>query len=469
MFDMTSAAFEDSSFEQLQERLAETEKRAAGLEVELGASKAALKLARSSAQRAADRTALLLRLEDALNETRGVEEIARAVIDRAVESVGASAGTIWLADDSGFRASSLCEGGRMEDLDGRSPVGDAMKRGMPVFLESRAQIEESYGGPTLSWSATACIPFPSAAHASGALALSFDVPHVFDGDERAFLTLIAWRCARAFERSRLREAEEAGRLRTSFVESRIAFIGEAGRHLTLAASPEQMLASIARLAVPSIADYSVVFATDGKVLAFAHHDPEQERVLQSALGWFTNPGTAVLRMLVPDQPILIRELAGDRAALLAINEEHAQILRRLSPRAYLVTPLVAGERVLGALHLAQAESGRCFDDQDRSLAIDLASRTATAMDVVRSHQQAIDSARLLDRIQGLLAHDLRNPLSAIRLCADLLHKSIGELPIERARQAAQTIERSVSWMDRAIQDIVDLAQTRTEEAGRGAS
>jgi PAS domain S-box-containing protein len=72
------------------------------------------------------------------------------------------------------------------------------------------------------------------------------------------------------------------------------------------------------------------------------------------------------------------------------------------------------------------------------------------------------AARLRDEVLGVVSHDLRNPLSVVRMCVSTLLEE--PAPDEAsARELLGEMSNSVDWMERLIQDLLDVASI---EAGR---
>ncbi|CAA9311605.1 MAG: hypothetical protein AVDCRST_MAG11-1532, partial [uncultured Gemmatimonadaceae bacterium] len=67
-----------------------------------------------------------------------------------------------------------------------------------------------------------------------------------------------------------------------------------------------------------------------------------------------------------------------------------------------------------------------------------------------------------DEVLGVVSHDLRNPVSAVAMCARVLLDDPPESAAER-RGLLEAISESAEWMQRMIQDLVDVASI---EAGR---
>jgi PAS domain S-box-containing protein len=71
------------------------------------------------------------------------------------------------------------------------------------------------------------------------------------------------------------------------------------------------------------------------------------------------------------------------------------------------------------------------------------------------------SLRARDEVLAIVAHDLRNPLSSIRLAANLLERP--HLPPNQLQRSGRTIRRAVALADRLIKDLLDVARI---EAGQ---
>ena len=72
---------------------------------------------------------------------------------------------------------------------------------------------------------------------------------------------------------------------------------------------------------------------------------------------------------------------------------------------------------------------------------------------------------------GVVSHDLRNPISAIAMCARVLEENAPSNPADRT-ELLKTIRESAAWANHLIQDLLDVAsiergqlslQTRSED------
>lgn len=163
------------------------------------------------------------------------------------------------------------------------------------------------------------------------------------------------------------------------------------------------LKAVAQLAVPSLADWCAVdlVQTDGKLerLSVAHTDPAK---IALALE---------LATLYPPKPdasrgalhVVRTRCSEFRAAIpveflkaAACDDRHFEMISSLGLTSYVIAPLIAHNRVYGAITVAQAESGRQFTESDVPLIEDLGRRAGLAIHDAGLYREAQESNRLLE-------------------------------------------------------------------------
>jgi PAS domain S-box-containing protein len=173
------------------------------------------------------------------------------------------------------------------------------------------------------------------------------------------------------------------------------FLAEAGDVLSSSLDYRTTLASVARLAVPTLADWSAVdvLEGDGSVerLAVEHTDPEKVALayeLEQRYPPDPDAPRGLRQVLRTGEPEMMSEIPQELLDRAAHDEEHRKLLRKLDLRSYMVVPLVARGRTLGAISLVYAESGRRYGEADLALAEELARRAALAVDNARLYNEA---------------------------------------------------------------------------------
>ena len=267
-------------------------------------------------------------------------------------------------------------------------------------------------------------------------------------------------------RRALREREEEARRASE--ASR--FLAEASALLGNSLDIHATLQQLARLAVPTLADWCMVDVVDergrAERLAITHTDPEKVRPLQDFLQRHPRPADAprgVSRVLRTGEPDWMAHLPEDALQSETWGgPERLDMLRTLGIRAYVVVPLIAGGRVLGALSLMQAESGRHYTEADVRLAEDLARRAARAVDNARLYQASQQAVRLRDEFLSVASHELRTPLTPIRIKVQGLQRQTqaaagGVLPVDKVASVLDTVSSQTRRLSTLVDGLLDVS------------
>jgi signal transduction histidine kinase len=130
-------------------------------------------------------------------------------------------------------------------------------------------------------------------------------------------------------------------------------------------------------------------------------------------------------------------------------------------QTYVATPLTHGGEIIGALALHFREAG-ALGATDRTFTLLLAQTAATALHRARSYDAAQAQRRRAElvagaraEVLGVVAHDLRNPLSLIVTSTELLEE---DLEATRRRQILDIAKRASKTMNRLIEDLLDTVQ-----------
>ena len=216
------------------------------------------------------------------------------------------------------------------------------------------------------------------------------------GGEPAVLSVSLDITDRKEAEARQREAERSSR-----------FLAEASRILTSSLDSTATLRTLARLAVPEIADWCAVHVVEGDVIecvAVAHVDPAMEARGRDIMARYPLRPTArygVPAVLRSGHPVLRRQIPDEFLAALARTPEDAGALRSLQLHSAMIVPLIARGRTLGTITFITAGSDRRYDANDLAVAEDLASRAALAVDNARLYADAEDRRREAEVIADL--------------------------------------------------------------------
>jgi serine phosphatase RsbU (regulator of sigma subunit) len=156
------------------------------------------------------------------------------------------------------------------------------------------------------------------------------------------------------------------------------------------------------MTVPELADWCTVSMPDGhgfvRAVAVAHVDPEKvafARRIGERYPSRTDAPAGVAQILRDGRSQLVNDIPPEMLTVAAQDDEHLQLLLEVGLQAGLSVPMTAGGRIIGALSLISAESGRRFTDADVTLAEELARRAGTAVDNARLYTERSNIARTL--------------------------------------------------------------------------
>jgi PAS domain S-box-containing protein len=248
------------------------------------------------------------------------------------------------------------------------------------------------------------------------------------------------------------------------------FLADVGAALATSLDHDETLTKIAQLAVRELADCCMIklVEDDGTLRNWkvVHADPAkadlawriEQLKLDAAGPHFASTALATKHTAVvsPVPPGHLESMVQD--------DQHLQILREIHATSYVALPLIAHERLLGALVLVRSESMRPYDADEIRLAEDLAYRAAHSIDSARLYKLSQQAIRARDEVLGVVAHDLRNPIHTAMLAADgLVRPEPDEERRQTASKLAEVIRRSLDRANRLIQDLLEVSCI---EAGR---
>ncbi|MDQ4105735.1 MAG: DUF4118 domain-containing protein [Actinomycetota bacterium] len=208
--------------------------------------------------------------------------------------------------------------------------------------------------------------------------------------------------ARQRAESSARQAQEDG--------DNLRLLAEISAELSSSLDYRATLTSMARLAVPALADWcSVDVLENGFInrLAMAHQNPEKARwARELQRRYLPDPDTqhGVPQVLRTGDSEFYAEITDEMLATLARDEEHLRLLRTVGFTCAMVVPLVARGRTLGAITLVSAESGRRYGNADLELAEEMGRRAGLAIDNARLYEEAQDEIAERRRAEEALRH-----------------------------------------------------------------
>jgi signal transduction histidine kinase len=195
---------------------------------------------------------------------------------------------------------------------------------------------------------------------------------------------------------------------------RAAFLAEAGRLLAESVDQATTLVALTKLALPTLGAWCIVDILEENNaihrLAIYHPDPEKQKLaeeLESSWMPELNDPFGAPAMQREQRTLAITDNIDETLADSAHSPRNLLILRQLGIGSLLTVPLVARNRLLGAITFVSADRSTSFSAQVYDLALVLQHSAETAN-------------RAKTAFLGAMSHELRTPLNAIGGYIDLL-------------------------------------------------
>ena len=131
---------------------------------------------------------------------------------------------------------------------------------------------------------------------------------------------------------------------------------------------------------------------------------------------------------------------------------------------FLGVPIVHDGRNVGNLYLSRTEGALPFSERDERAARLLAGFVGVSISNSRLYNEAMAAKRAREDLLATVSHDLKNPLSTIRISTHLLRRSAEPGTVNLAERIDRTAER----MTRLIGDLLDVSKIEAGVLGTAA-
>ena len=396
-------------------------------------------------RRAQERISRLQAVTAALSEALTPRQVLDVIVTQGIAALDAQAGAVWrVSDDGPFlemvgsagQALELTRGLERLALDEPQPMVEAVRHDRLVSYAHRQERDERYpeqASREVPFEALAAMPLRGSRGVLGALVVSFSRRRHLPPDEQEFFLALARQGAQALERANLYETAQHARAAAEASETQLRqLLSERERmEATLQERDERLRAA---LWASSTGTFRWDIRTGGL---------EWDENLDQLFG--LPPGRTV--QTVEDFLSLVHP------------DERAEARRRTDACAHEGADFEMDFRVVWAnerVHWLSCK-GKTFVDADgRPLYM-----TGACVDITVQKQQEAEARQLADferQILGIVSHDLRNPLSVVRMSAASLLKREGldEWQSKNVTRIVTATDRST----RLIRDLLDFSQAR---------
>jgi PAS domain S-box-containing protein len=247
---------------------------------------------------------------------------------------------------------------------------------------------------------------------------------------------------------------------------------EASASLASSLDLETVLQNLARVIVPSLADFFVVDLIEPddslRRIALAAADPGEEESIRELTDRYPRDPRriSIWPALQSGQPLVVSEVTDEFWKAYAVDPEHMTLARRIGTRSFVTLPLIVRNVVIGTMTMGMTRSGRRFTERDLPLAELLARRVAVAIENARLYDASRKAIRAREEFLAVTAHELKTPVATIRGLAQASLQELGDTDsLDQVRQSLQTIDQQAELLIRLVSQLRDVSRI---EAGQFA-
>ncbi|HZU84488.1 MAG TPA: GAF domain-containing protein, partial [Polyangiaceae bacterium] len=304
--------------------------------------------------------------------------------------------------------------------------------------------------------AAVCVPLLLGSRPIGVINLMYKGELRLDDHERDMLLAIGRAIAMALDGARHVahvEAEVAERRRTEVkLTLLLGFSREADESLS---NPDSLFRIIAERGAQLVRDACAVYVVSADresldVRASCDLSPERLGPPQPDVG---------ARVPIDAAPVAQVVRSGESAFLPSIDPAAYPGRRSPPVHAALCVPLVARDQVVAVMELVRSARDRPYTMEDRAFAEALAQSASLVIDNATLLEASREVARAREVFLAIAAHELKSPLTPLRLDADWLARAVrsGRASPAQLSSRVAAISRQVSRLERLSDDLVQHA------------
>lgn len=181
-------------------------------------------------------------------------------------------------------------------------------------------------------------------------------------------------------------------------------------------------------------------------------------------------GVDVKRASIPETAPLIKQLSSKKEAVMydeiaKTSQDISLFMKDIS--AAVIIPVIAKNELVGFLCLGEKLSGEVYSDEDIDLLTTLCSQMAVSIENAMLYEDALEAQKKLYQADKLatvgalaagLAHEIKNPIAAIKGFSQVIGKAVTENDAEAIKDFKDVVPRQLDRINDIVEKLLTLSR-----------
>lgn len=248
-----------------------------------------------------------------------------------------------------------------------------------------------------------------------------------------------------------------------YVIEALRFLADADAILASSLDFDLTIAQLAYLVTPVIADYCIVdiLENDGSIrrVEISHVNPEKEKLLDKLIGLTEKllSQDPLFDVLKTGKSKFFQRVDKEWYQTVSMNKKQYEVITKLKPKSYMILPLSARNKIIGAMTLAMADSERIFSHADFVLAEQLASHAAVELDNARLYHEAQEAIKTRNNFLSIASHELKTPITSLKVFTQILQLRLSKTNKEYHKYLDKMNDQ-INKLTNLINDLLDISR-----------
>ena len=254
------------------------------------------------------------------------------------------------------------------------------------------------------------------------------------------------------------------------MELNFGFLAEASKVLSSSLDYQTTLNAVARLAVPTIADWCGVDIVnlDGSVeqVAVVHKDPKKvkwAKELRKRQPVDMNAEGGLQTALKTGKAQIYPHITEEMIRASTKTKKEYTLIKSLGLTSVMIVPLFTQGTPIGAISFITTDNKRHYTKTDLSMAEELAARASLAIENARLYKGSQDAISLRDDFISVASHELKTPVTSVKIFTQVLQHHSQQIGDAKAVNHLQKMNRQLDKLTELIYNLLNISKI---QAGR---